>query len=79
MVSLQNNNAQLIKESTEERKARVKAEMDIKILQEQARALKESNDTLAKRQNSLNFVPSSSIIETCIRLRGTCYGMQPTE
>ena len=49
MVSLQKKNARLIKESTEEGKARVKAEMDVKVLQEQVRAIKKNNDTLAKK------------------------------
>ena len=39
----------LIKESTEESKARVKAEMDIKVLQEQVRALKKNNTALAQK------------------------------
>ena len=39
----------MIKESTEESKARVKAEMDIKVLQEQVRALKKNNTALAQK------------------------------
>lgn len=49
MVSLQKKNARLIKESTEEGKARVKAEMDVKVLQDQVRALKKNNTTLAQK------------------------------
>lgn len=49
MVGLQKKNARLIKETTEESKARVKAEMDVKILQEQVRALKKSNSVLAQK------------------------------
>lgn len=49
MVSLQKKNARLIKESTEEGKARVKAEMDVKVLQEQVRALKKNNTALAQK------------------------------
>jgi len=47
MVALQKKNARLIKESTEEGKARVKAEMDVRVLQEQVRALKKNNAVLA--------------------------------
>ncbi len=49
MVSLQKKNARLIKESTEESKAKVKAEMDNKVLQEQVRALKKNNTSLAQK------------------------------
>merc|ERR1711991_756757 len=40
MVALQKKNARLIKEAIDESKARVKAELDIKVLQDQVRALK---------------------------------------
>jgi myosin protein heavy chain len=49
MVALQKKNARLIKESTEESKAKVKAEMDNKVLQEQVRALKKNNTSLAQK------------------------------
>jgi hypothetical protein len=49
MVSLQKKNARLIKESTEEGKARIKAEMDVKVLQDQVRALKKNNTLLAQK------------------------------
>lgn len=49
MVSLQKKNARLIKESTEESKLRVKAELDCKVLQDQVRAVKKNNDTLSKK------------------------------
>jgi hypothetical protein len=41
--------ARLIKESTEEGKIRVKLELDNKVLQEQIKALKRSNQDLAQR------------------------------
>ena len=49
MVALQKKNARLIKESTEEGRARVKAELDIKVLQDQIRALKKHNQDLAQK------------------------------
>ena len=49
MVALQKKNARLIKESTEEGRARVKAELDIKVLQDQVRTLKKHNQTLASK------------------------------
>ena len=49
MVSLQKKNARLIKEQTEEGKARVKAEMDTKVAQDQVRALKKNNVLLAQK------------------------------
>ncbi|RYH31478.1 hypothetical protein EON65_02465 [archaeon] len=49
MVSIQKKNARLLKEAAEEGKARVKAEMDIKVLQEQVKALKKNNTTLAQK------------------------------
>jgi myosin protein heavy chain len=47
MVGLQKKNARLIKEATEEGRARVKAELDIKVLQDQVRSLKHQNQGLA--------------------------------
>lgn len=41
--------ARLIKESTEDGKVRMKLELDVKVLQEQIRALKKSNQDLAQR------------------------------
>jgi myosin heavy subunit len=49
MISLQKKNARLIKESTEESKAKVKVEMDNKVLLEQIRALKKNNTALAQK------------------------------
>jgi hypothetical protein len=49
MVALQKKNARLIKESTEEGRARVKAELDIKVLQDQVRALKKHNTDLSQK------------------------------
>ncbi len=49
MISLQKKNSRLIKESTEESKAKVKVEMDNKILQEQVRSLKKNNTSLSQK------------------------------
>jgi len=49
MVALQKKNARLIKESTEEGRARVKAELDVKVLQDQVRALKKHNSQLTQK------------------------------
>jgi myosin protein heavy chain len=49
LVALQKKNARLIQEAAEEGKARVKAEMDNKVLQEQVRALKKNNTSLAQK------------------------------
>lgn len=49
MVSLQKKNTRLIKESTEEGRARVKAELDIKVLQDQIRAIKKHNSQLTQK------------------------------
>ena len=49
MVSLQKKNARLIKEATEEGRARVKAELDIKVLQDQVRTLKTHNQTVSQK------------------------------
>lgn len=49
LVALQKKNARLIQEAAEEGKARVKAEMDNKVLQEQVRALKKNNASLAQK------------------------------
>ena len=49
MVALQKKNARLIKESTEEGRARVKAELDVKVLQDQVRALKKHNQDLSQK------------------------------
>jgi hypothetical protein len=49
MIALQKKNARLIKESTEENKAKVKVEMDNKVLQEQIRSLKKNNSSLAQK------------------------------
>lgn len=49
MVALQKKNARLIKESTEEGRARVKAELDVKVLQDQVRAIKKHNAQLTQK------------------------------
>lgn len=49
MVALQKKNARLIKESTEEGRARVKAELDVKVLQDQVRVHKKQNAQLAQK------------------------------
>lgn len=49
MVALQKKNARLIKESTEEGRARVKAELDVKVLQDQVRTHKKQNAQLAQK------------------------------
>ena len=49
MVALQKKNARLIKESTEEGRARVKAELDVKVLQDQVRAIKKHNSQLTQK------------------------------
>jgi len=49
MVSLQKKNASLIKNATEEGKAKVAAEMNVKVLQDQVRALKKNNTALASK------------------------------
>ena len=49
MVSLKKKNSRLLKESTKEGKARVKAELDKKVLVDQIRALKKHNAQLSKR------------------------------
>ena len=49
MVSLQKKNARLIKESTEEGRLRAKAELDVKVLQDQVRTLKKQNVDLANK------------------------------
>ena len=49
MIALQKKNARLIKEATEEGRARVKAELDIKVLQDQVRTLKKHNQTLGAK------------------------------
>ena len=49
MVSLQKKNARLIKESTEEGRLRAKAELDVKVLQDQVRTLKRQNVDLANK------------------------------
>lgn len=49
MISLQKKNARLIKESTEEGRARVKAELDVKVLQDQVRVHKKQNAQLAQK------------------------------
>ena len=49
MIALKKKNDRLIKEATEEGKARVKAEMDIKVLQEQVRNMKQLNHDTSQR------------------------------
>lgn len=49
IVALQKKNARLIKESTEEGRARVKAELDVKVLQDQVRNHKKQNAQLAQK------------------------------
>jgi len=49
MIALKKKNSRLIKESTKEGKARVKAELDKKVLQDQIRALKKHNSQLSQR------------------------------
>jgi myosin protein heavy chain len=49
MVALQKKNARLIKESTEEGRARVKAELDVKVLQDQVRTLKKHNTQVTQK------------------------------
>jgi myosin protein heavy chain len=49
IVALQKKNARLIKESTEEGRARVKAELDVKVLQDQVRNHKKQNSQLAQK------------------------------
>jgi len=49
MIALKKKNSRLIKESTKEGKARVKAELDKKVLQDQIRALKKHNAQLSQR------------------------------
>lgn len=49
MTALKKKNDRLIKEATEEGKARVKAEMDIKVLQEQVRNIKKLNHDASQK------------------------------
>eukprot|EP00604_Paraphysomonas_vestita_P003553 CAMPEP_0174822932 /NCGR_PEP_ID=MMETSP1107-20130205/19924_1 /TAXON_ID=36770 /ORGANISM="Paraphysomonas vestita, Strain GFlagA" /LENGTH=743 /DNA_ID=CAMNT_0016043479 /DNA_START=993 /DNA_END=3224 /DNA_ORIENTATION=- len=49
MVALQKKNTRLIKESTEEGRARIKAELDVKVLQDQIRSLKKHNTQLTQK------------------------------
>jgi len=49
MIALKKKNARLIKESIREGKARVKAELDKKILEDQIRALKKHNSQISQR------------------------------
>jgi len=48
-IAMKKKNTRLIKESTKEGKARVKAELDKKVLQDQIRALKKHNAQLSQR------------------------------
>jgi myosin protein heavy chain len=49
MIAMKKKNTRLIKESTKEGKARVKAELDKKVLADQVRALKKHNAQLSQR------------------------------
>jgi myosin protein heavy chain len=49
MVGLQKKNARLIKDTTEESKGRVQAELDNKVLIDQVRAIKKTNTALAQK------------------------------
>ncbi len=68
MAALQKKNARLIKETSEEAKARVKAELDVQVLQEQVRALKKSNSTLAQKSKEEATAKIRSI-EECEQLK----------
>merc|ERR1719424_1796257 len=49
MIALKKKNSRLLKEGTKEGKARVKAELDKKVLIDQIRALKKHNSSLSSR------------------------------
>jgi hypothetical protein len=49
MIALKKKNDRLIKETTEEARAKVKAEMDVKVLKEQNRSLTKNNQSLAQK------------------------------
>lgn len=68
MVALQKKNARLIKESTEEGRMRVKAELDVKVLQDQVRTLKKHNTQVTQKSKE-EATEKVKALEECEQLK----------